>query len=115
MARKDRAIGAATVLPSTGGRGPDPRKVQVHRESTKSPAFLSIYANDVDIQATPWDLRLVLGEITDRPSLANPTISIKELCEVRISPQLAKQLAIVLMGQLRAYEEQFGEIPGPKD
>lgn len=82
------------------------------RKETKSENFFSVYANEFRVQATPWDLRLILGslgELTPEP----PTIEITMIGEVRVSLQLAKRLVGVLSEQIIAYEERFGEIHVP--
>src|SRR5579864_9319172 len=81
------------------------------REVVVSPGFVSTYANDVQVQMTPWDMRLILGEITDLPSPSDPVVKVKALAEVRMSPQLAKRLTMVMLGQLKAYEDEYGAIP----
>lgn len=86
----------------------------VKRENIKSADFFSIYANDVQVQTSPWDMRLVLGEIANPTTADEPVISIKQLGELRISPQLAKQLTVIMLEQLTAYEARFGNIPVPK-
>jgi len=85
------------------------------RETTKSPDFVSIYANDIQLQTSSWDLRMILGEVGD-VSEGDPAVAqIKLIGELRMSPQLAKRLALILIEQLKRYEQQFGEIPGPKE
>jgi hypothetical protein len=89
--------------------------VTITRENIPSPAFFSIYSNDIQVQTTPWDLRLTLGEIVAAPTPDKPVLTIKQLGELRISPQLAKRLAAIISGQIKAYEENFGQIPAPPE
>ena len=90
--------------------------VAVKRDSVKSPNFISIYANDVQVQVTPWDIRLILGELTAPPTPDAPVAVITQLADLRMSLQLAKRLTSILIEQLKAYEQQFGEIPRlPRD
>ena len=83
------------------------------RVITKSAEFTSIYSNDVQVQTSLWDMRLIFGEIGDPPMPDNPTVNIKLLGELRMSLPLAKRLTLIVVDQLKAYEAQFGEIPLP--
>jgi hypothetical protein len=90
-------------------------RANANRRHTQSPSFFSIYANDVQVQTTPWDLRLIFGEITNVPTSKDPIVDIMQLGELRLSPQLAKKMTEVLLDQLSTYEANVGEIPLPKD
>jgi Protein of unknown function (DUF3467) len=92
-----------------------PQMLNMKREVTRSPGFVSIYANDIQIHTSPWDVRLVLGEMGDIVAAENPAYSVKEIGELRISPQLAKKLMMLLGQQIQTYESIFGEIPVAKD
>jgi hypothetical protein len=53
-----------------------------------------------------------VGDVSE----GDPAVAqIKLIGELRMSPQLAKRLALILIEQLKRYEQQFGEIPGPKE
>jgi hypothetical protein len=106
---KQGVVGSAPAPSSSAS------EIVVKREVFRSPEFVSLYANDVQIQITPWDMRLMLGEIVDLPSVETPVAKIKQLADLRLSPQLAKKPAMVMIGQLEAYEEKYGEIPLQKD
>lgn len=84
------------------------------REHTRSPSFVSLYVNDVQLQTTPWDVRLTLGQI-ENVDVAENRAYITVLADVRLSPQHAKKLGEVLNGQIKNYEQNFGTIPQPKD
>ena len=87
-------------------------KQQLERLEIKVDQYFSIYANDVRLQTGVWDVRIKLGEIDgDSPD----KLTIKVFGEVRMSPQLAKRLTILLASQLKTYEEKFGPIPETKD
>ena len=59
---------------------------------------------------------MILGEIGDTSTVDDTAVvNVKQLGEMRLSPQLAKKLVQIMAEQLKAYEEQFGEIPGAKD
>ena len=87
----------------------------VNREMVVSPTFVSLYANDAQIQTSPWDVKLTFGEMSVQPTTEKPTAIIKQVGEVRMSPQLAKQLVKVMVEQLTVYETRFGAIPQPPD
>lgn len=87
----------------------------VNRKTTRSQAFLSFYANDVQIQTTPWDMRFTFGEISVSVGDEVPSANVLELGEVRVSLQLAKRVLAIMSQQIDAYEARFGTIPQPKD
>ena len=57
---------------------------------------------------------MILAESGDVSEGEPAVLSIKQLGEVRMSPQLAKKVAMISIEQLNAYEERFGPLPGPK-
>src|SRR5947209_7406693 len=81
------------------------------RHVSRSSAFVSLYANDIQIHTSPWDLRFVFGELGDPVEGPGPSINVNQLGEVRISPQFAKKLVDLIITQLAAYEQTFGKIP----
>jgi|SRR5579863_3822422 len=91
-------------------------KQPVKRELKQSPDFRTLYANDIQVQTTPWDLRLTFGQMkAPTEPTAPPRIEVTEVSEVFMSPQLAKKMALIIIEQLRSYEEAVGEIPLPKE
>jgi hypothetical protein len=76
-------------------------------EYRQSDAFLSLYANSVQVRTTPWDIQLTFGEIS---SIDQQKVIIENQLAVNLSPQQAKSLLDVLSGQVQEYERQFGEI-----
>jgi|ERR1035438_6626031 hypothetical protein len=90
-------------------------RANVNRKQERSPDYFSVYANDLQMQTTPWDIRLIFGLITGTPVDHTGVVNVTQLGELRLSPQLAKLVAMILTQQLRGYEEQFGEIPLPKE
>jgi len=80
--------------------------------------FASLYANDVQVQTSPWDVRLVFGQIDSlprTPDQAAEAVAVKLVGEVRLSPQLAKRVTMILVEHLHSYESQFGPIGLPKE
>jgi hypothetical protein len=107
--------GHAPETSATSGSSAPPLQrsapVPVARNVVRSSTFVSLYANDVQIHTSPWDMRIVLGEIADAEGGSSPSINVNQLGEVRISPQLAKKLVQIIYAQIQAYEQMFGQIP----
>lgn len=87
----------------------------IDRQVVVSPSFVSIYANDTQVQTTPWDVRLTLGEMSVDAVDGVRTVNVRELAEVRMSLQHVKRVVKILSSQLKVYEESFGTIPQPSD
>jgi len=90
-------------------------RANVNRREEKSSDYFSVYANDVQLQTTPWDMRLTLGVISSLPTDDVGPVTVTQLGELRISLQLAKKLTMLMFKQISVYEERLGEIPVPKD
>src|SRR6185295_9123644 len=73
--------------------------------------FRSIYANNIQIGVSIWDMSITFGEIIgdkDGKSV------IEELAQVKMTREITKILAQLLTTQVRAFEEQTGyTIPLP--
>lgn len=83
------------------------RSKRVH-ERKKAADHITIYANNAQIVANFWDLRLSFGEIMEANEKSLVT---EDKVTVIMSPQLAKQLAAILIDNVQKYEGQFGELP----
>ncbi len=81
----------------------------------RAPTCVSLYANDVRVEVTPWDARLIWGEISQEGSGADRTVLVRQVAEVRLSPPMLKKLAEVLRQQVALYEQRLGPIPLPPD
>ena len=90
-------------------------RANVERENFAEPGFVSLYVNDTQVQISPWDVRMIFGEIADPATKERPTVRVKSLGEVRMSPQHAKRLVKILARLLVGYEKRFGVIPQPPD
>jgi hypothetical protein len=74
----------------------------------RTPAFVSVYANNAQVRMTSFDLNCVFGEVTgDDP---DGSLIVEQRVSVTMSPQHAKALVGVLQQHMTQYEEQFGEI-----
>ena len=89
-------------------------RANVSREVIASPLFVTLYTNDTQVQVSPWDVRLVFGEISVPATPEHSTNVVKQTGEVRMSPQHAKVVAMILIAQLQQYEATFGPIPTPQ-
>jgi len=96
-------------LPEQPSNGEDSTLQQTAPEIDyrRSNTFLSMYANSTQIRTTPWDIQLIFGEIF---SVEPQKVVIENQLAVTLSPQQAKALVNALLGQVQAYESQFGEI-----
>ena len=91
---------------------PEPA-IKAERRITRSEHFVSLYTNDTQVQTTPWDIRLVFGQIDVPPTNESTVMEVTQVADVRMSPQHAKKIAIILQAQIQAYEAKVGPIPLP--
>jgi hypothetical protein len=98
-----------------GKDSPQVVRANINRVTAPAASFVSLYVNDTQVQVSPWDIRLILGVIESVPSPQNPAFVIKQVGEVRMSPQHAKKVAQVLANQIALYEKQIGPISLPED
>lgn len=112
MAKKENAKEISSIPTSTPTVG---AQTFAKRLMTQSSSFISIYANDIQVQTSPWDIRLILGQITVFPTVESPVVEIQNLGDLRMSVQMAKKLIAILQEQLAGYEMRFGVIPEPHD
>ena len=121
MARKRRKASSLAAVPkSTAVARLEPQeptigRANVNRTVVRAEPYALLYANDVQIQTTPWDVRLVLGRIVELSTKEQPNATISQVGEIHLSPQLAKRVTMLLMQQLATYEKRMGEIPQPTD
>ena len=69
------------------------------------------YTNEVRLQTTPWDVTLAF--YSQRPVGRGTESQPVALCQVAMSPTLAKVLHALLAQQLAGYEQNIGKIPMP--
>jgi len=102
--------------PSTRAQAPeqDIVRANVTRKVTQAPTFGSYYANDTQIQTTPWDVRFRFGQVVEVDP-ANQTATVEAVADVRMSPEHAKRLVTILQQQLTTFEARFGTIPQPPE
>lgn len=68
----------------------------------------TIYANNVGLRTTLWDMTLDFGMILTADT---DNVIIRDVASVVMSPQHAKAFANVLAENVRRYEEQHGPLP----
>jgi hypothetical protein len=103
--------------PLEGQTTADPQVVRANVNRSVVPAenFVSLYANDTQVQFTPWDVRLILGVVTGVPTAENPMVTVTQIGEVRMSPQHVKKVVAILQAQIDHYEKTIGPIFIPED
>lgn len=70
--------------------------------------FVKIYANNVGIGASNWDVSITFGEILGLADDGQPVVEQK--VKVNMTREFMKALSNLLVQNVKAYEEQFGEI-----
>jgi hypothetical protein len=90
------------------------RAADLERQTEIAPGFTSYYANDTQVQTTPWDVRLMFGVIVGVSQKEQQAV-VQRLADVRISLPHAKKLLEVLTEQIQHYETEVGFIALPRD
>ena len=78
-------------------------------ERVREENYTRIYANNIQVGFSSWDMRITFGELVDGPD--GSLTKVAERATVTMSLHHAKAAIHVLMEQLTALEKQFGEIP----
>ena len=84
---------------------------QQQLESIRSQGFTTLYTNSAQLEVTPWDFKLVFGELVRSE---NNLPKIEQHVAVVMSPQHAKALLGILATNVQEYEKQVGEIKLPQ-
>jgi len=73
----------------------------------KQPVIPELYTNSAMVNFSPFEFEMTLG-------LASSTYQgIRPVVNVRMSPQVAKELVRILSENVAVYEGNFGELPVP--
>jgi Protein of unknown function (DUF3467) len=84
-------------------------------EVIKNPnsTVVTFYSNSANIDVTPWDFKILFGEITkiERQGEMGGQIFVDDKVRVTMSPQHAKALMNVLRTNIEQYEAKLGSIP----
>lgn len=77
-------------------------------QSVRSADYVSVYANNAQLQMSAFDARIIFGEVSA------DTQQIEQKVSVIMSLHHAKVFAQMLFDNLKNYEEQVGELKLPK-
>ncbi len=77
-------------------------------EQVRGEGYMSTYANSVNLMVSPWDIRLIFGELMDTGDKRGARI--ENRASVVMSPQHAKAFSIILARHLEKYEAEHGAI-----
>jgi hypothetical protein len=111
MAKNNRAKNSEKPQTESPQKTDDFVRANINRELIPAVNAISLYANDTQLQVSPWDFRFMFGVIAGLPSPDRMSIQVQQVGEVRMSPQHAKKVAQVLIQQIQLYEKTFGLIP----
>lgn len=98
--------GRGATQPPPASR-PERRRIKVEWTEQNS---VSIYSNFAEIQSSPVDLRIRLGELLEE---GQGSFVVREVGRVFMSPVHAKLVAGLLLHHISEYEKRFGVIPTP--
>lgn len=70
----------------------------------------TVYTNNANVHATPWDIRLLFSEIIPTP---DGGARLERRAEVVMAPAHAKALVQALQTTISQFEQANGEIPWP--
>jgi uncharacterized protein DUF3467 len=96
---------------------PDQNQPEIIRKNADT--FVSVYSNNLQMEVSPWDFKLIFGEI--EKGEADPTgqrlvkLHVEDKVRVSMSPQHAKAVLKVLQENVALYEKQIGPIPNQPD
>ena len=84
-------------------------KPEVDREMDRrlAPHYRSVYANSALVGFTPFDVRIVLGEVLE---VTDDKLVIEEQVKINMSPQHAKSLLGLLDAKVKEYEAKYGSL-----
>jgi Protein of unknown function (DUF3467) len=80
----------------------------VEQQSEKSEKFIKIYANNVVMGLSLWDINLTFGEIIDSTLEGEPIVEQK--VKINMAKEFAKALSNLLSANIAEYERHYGEI-----
>src|SRR5258706_10415603 len=80
----------------------------VDQQIVQSENFVKVYANNVTLSASNWDMSLSFGEIIGLSEDGNPIVEQK--VKVNMTREFIKALYNLLGVNIGAFEKQFGEI-----
>jgi len=82
------------------------RKEQIR---IKASDFISVYANNVGVAISNWDMTITFGKIIENAE----KMLVEERVEIIMSKEIAKVLTLIMAKNFEVYESQFGKIVIP--
>ncbi len=76
----------------------------------KADKFQQLYANNIQIGFSSFDMALAFGQIVGEEE---GKVIVEEVARILLPRELGKVLAGLLLANIQAYEQQFGEIKIP--
>lgn len=76
--------------------------------SEQAPHYRLVYSNAVNMYKTAWDFRFDFGTL--QGGTAGRPLLNQEQVSVVMSPQHAKVFTIIALGEIKKWEDKFGEI-----
>ena len=80
---------------------------QAEQKRIRNERYTRIYANNLAVEFSIWDMSITFGEIIDGHG---PTPVIEEIVHITMSQEFAKLASQLLSANIAQYEHQFGEI-----
>ena len=84
------------------------RGVVLKTKATRSESFISVYANHTNSEVTPFDFKLIFGQLG---SPNGGSIEVIQSVAIVMSPQHYKALFELLQKTIANYEKSHGKIP----
>jgi hypothetical protein len=86
--------------------------IDKNEQATKQSAdFVNVYANNVHLSASMFDFSLTFGEVTEEKRGEQNVVNQK--VRIILSKEMTKVLMMLLSENVKAYENEFGEIKIP--
>ena len=77
------------------------------RETFKDEGFATIYINSAQVEISPWDVKIRLGQVTQA---TEEKLVIGELAHVFMTPEHTKAFMEALQVSLKLYEDTYGKV-----
>jgi hypothetical protein len=87
-------------------------KTQGEFTITIEPPDSYVFSNVASIAVSPWDIRVNFVDVVPRPDSKDGRF--KASVGITMPPECAAGLALLLIEQVRSFEDQFGAIRNPK-
>src|SRR5437667_4742413 len=80
-------------------------------EITRAPDYKVVYANNIRVGHTAWDIQIALGHMDAVPNPAIPVKArVEDLVALVLTPANAKALSLILTKIVQDYEAAVGKI-----